>query len=86
MKINITNQTNGVKAFLTGFNTEELSTKIEACKNGVCECECDPSVMQKIESIDFAAVDGGSEITITGSVDAQTLSPMLRECLLGGKK
>jgi hypothetical protein len=86
MKINITNQTNGVKAFLGGFNTQELSAKIEACQNGQCECACDPEIMQKIEGIEFSSVEGGSTITITGDVDAQTLAPMMKECLLGEKQ
>lgn len=86
MKIEITNQTNGVKAFLGGFSTEELSAKIEACKTGECSCNCDPAMMQKIESIDLESVDGGSTITITGDVDAQSLAPMMQECLLGDKQ
>lgn len=85
MKIDITNQNNGVKAFLTGFNTEELNAKIEACKNGECACSCDPSMMQKIESINLVMVEGGSTLTITGDVDAQTLAPMMQECLIGEK-
>lgn len=85
MKIDITNQTNGVKAFLGGFSTDELSAKIEACQNGQCDCECDPTIMQKIEDISLASVDGGSTITITGDIDAQTLAPMMQECLLGDK-
>lgn len=83
MKIDITNQTGGVKAFLGGFSTEELNAKIEACKNGECACSCDPAMMQKIESINVASVEGGSTITITGDVDAQTLAPMMHECLIG---
>lgn len=86
MKINITNQSNGVKAFLTGFKSEELSAKIEACKSGECECSCDPSLMQKIKSIDVTSSEGGSTITITGDVDAQTLAPMMQECLIGENK
>lgn len=86
MKIDITNQKNGVKAFLSGFSTEELGNKIEACQNGECDCDCDPSIMQKIEKIDLAAVNGGATITITGDVDAQTLAPMMKECLLGDKQ
>jgi len=85
MKINITNQPSGVKAFLSGFNTEELSAKIEACKSGECACACDPAMMRKIESIDVASAEGGSTITITGDVDAQTLAPMMQECLLENK-
>lgn len=86
MKIEMSNQKNGVKAFLSGFSTEELSAKIEACKSGECSCECDPAMMQKIESIDLVSVDGGSTITITGDVNAQTLAPMMQECLLGDKQ
>jgi hypothetical protein len=86
MKIEMMNHTGGVKAFLGGFSTEELSTKIEACKSGECACACDPEMMQKIKSIDLATVEGGSTITITGDVDAQTLAPMMQSCLIGDKK
>jgi hypothetical protein len=86
MKINITNQTGGVKAFLGGFNTQELSAKIEACQSGNCECACDPELMQKIEGIELVTVDGGSMLTVTGDVDAETLAPMMKECLLGEKQ
>lgn len=86
MKIEMINHTGGVKAFLGGFSTEELSAKIEACQNGQCACACDPVMMQKIESIDLVSVEGGSTITITGDVDAQTLAPMMQECLLGDKQ
>lgn len=86
MKIEITNQTNGVKAFLGGFSTEELSAKIEVCQNGQCECACDPALMQKIEGLELTSVEGGSILTVTGDVDAQTLAPMMQECLLGEKQ
>lgn len=86
MNIKITNQTGGVKAFLSGFSTEELNSKIEACQNGKCDCACDPEMMQKIQSIDVADSEGGSTITITGDVDAQTLAPMMKECLIGDKQ
>lgn len=83
MKIDITNQTNGVKAFLGGLSTEELSAKIEACQIGNCDCACDPALMQKIEGLELTSVEGGSILTVTGDVDAQILAPMMKECLLG---
>jgi len=86
MKIDITNQTNGVKAFLSGFSTEELGAKIETCKSGNCECACDPELMQKIEGIELTTVEGGSMLSITGDVNADTLAPMMKECLLGEKQ
>ncbi|MDO9055964.1 MAG: hypothetical protein Q7U69_05405 [Sulfuricurvum sp.] len=86
MKIEMMNHTGGVKAFLGGFSTEELSAKIEACQNGQCDCACDPSIMQKIEGIELSTVEGGSTITITGDVNAETLAPMMQECLLGDKQ
>ncbi len=81
MKIDITNQPNGVKAFLSGFSTDKLNTKIGECKNGQCSCDCDPEIMEKIEGIELTEVDGGSNITITGDIDAQTLASMMQECL-----
>ncbi|MDD5211302.1 MAG: hypothetical protein PHV62_02725 [Sulfuricurvum sp.] len=83
MKIDITNQTNGVKAFLSGFNTKELGAKIEACRSGNCDCACDPALMQKIEEIELVTVDGGSMLTVIGDVDADTLAPMMQSCLIG---
>lgn len=86
MNIEITDQKGGVKAFISGFSTEMLSAKIEACQNGICECNCDPAMMQKISNIELASVEGGSTITITGDIEAQTISPMMRECLIGEKQ
>lgn len=86
MKIDITNQKNGVKAFLSGFSTEELGSKIEACQNGNCDCACDLAVMQRIEGIELTSVEGGSILTVTGNVDAETLAPMMKECLIGDKQ
>ncbi|MDO9208295.1 MAG: hypothetical protein Q7T91_08585 [Sulfuricurvum sp.] len=86
MKIDITNQTNGVKAFLSGFSTEELGAKIEACQSGNCDCVCDPALMQKIEGIELVTVDGGSMLTVIGDVDAETLAPMMKECLIGDRQ
>lgn len=79
-KINNTN--NGVKAFLGGFKAEDLSAKIEACKDGVCSCSCDPQMMQKITNIVVMSEENGASITIDGDVNAQELEPMMRECLL----
>lgn len=86
MNINITNQKEGVKAIFSGFKTDELNAKIELCKNGECACSCDPDMMQKIKSIDVADEDGFTTITITGDVDAQSLAPMMQECLVGEKQ
>jgi hypothetical protein len=72
----------GVKAFVTGFKTEELSAKIEACKDGSCSCDCDPQMMQRIENIEVASEENGASITITGDVNAEELEPMMKKCLL----
>jgi len=86
MKIEMIKHTGGVKAFLSGFSTQDLHVKIEACKIGECVCECDPEIMQKIKSIELAEVEGGSTITIEGDIDAQTLAPMMQECLMTQKR
>ena len=86
MKIDITNQSGGVKAVLKGFNSEELTAKIEACKRGECSCDCDPTIMQKIDGIELTSIEDGSVLTVTGNVDADTLAPMMQECLIGEKQ
>ncbi len=86
MKIDITNQQNGVKARLSGFSTNEIQSKIEACQNGQCDCDCDPSVMAKIEGIELTNENGSTTVTVTGDVDATTLAPMMESCLIGEKK
>lgn len=83
MKIDITNQKNGVKARLSGFSTNDVESKIEACQNGQCGCDCDPSVMEKIEGIELTNENGGTTVTVTGDVDAATLAPMMQSCLIG---
>ncbi len=86
MKIDITNQSGGVKAFLSGFSTEELEQKIQACQNGQCDCACDPEIMQKIEGIELSSNAEGSTIIVKGEVDAASLAPMMKECLIGDKQ
>ena len=78
----IENTNNGVKAVLTGFNTQELSTKIDECKNGECSCSCDPEIMNKISNIEVGSEDDTTSITITGNIDKEELEPMMKECLL----
>lgn len=78
----VTNTDKGVKAFLTGFKTNELSAKIQECQDGDCSCDCDPQMMQKIQNIEVKSENGGASITITGDVDAKELEPMMKECLL----
>jgi hypothetical protein len=86
MNINISNTKNGVKATLTGFSATELGAKIEACQTGNCDCNCDPAVMEKITGIDLKEENGGTTLTVTGDVDAQTLAPMMQSCLIGESK
>ena len=83
MKINITNVPIGVKATLTGFSSAEVGAKIEACQNGQCSCECDPEIMQKITGIELKEESGATTVTVSGSVDAETLAPMMQSCLIG---
>ncbi len=86
MQIQVTPLSGGVKATLRGFNTQEIKEKIESCQNGSCSCSCDPQVMEQITRIDLHESKNGLELTISGSVDAQTLSPMMQTCLTGDKK
>ncbi len=78
----VQNTTSGVKATLTGFNTKELSEKIDECKNGECSCSCDPEMMKKIQNIEVKGEDDKTSITITGDVNKEELEPMMKECLL----
>lgn len=78
----VSNTNEGVKAFLTGFKTEELSAKIQECQDGSCSCDCDPQIMQKINNIEVKNENDGTSITISGDVDAKELEPLMKECLL----
>lgn len=78
----VQNTKSGVKATLTGFNTKELSDKIDECKSGECSCSCSPEIMDKIQNIEVADENRSTSITITGDVDKEELEPMMKECLL----
>jgi hypothetical protein len=78
----INNTSNGVKAFLGGFNAKDINSKVQECKDGNCSCECDPTMMQKIQSIDVQSEVNGASITIVGNVSAEELEPMMKGCLL----
>ncbi|MGB5965913.1 MAG: hypothetical protein WBF77_03725 [Sulfurimonadaceae bacterium] len=82
----INNTANGITATLSGFKMEDVSAKIEACKEGSCECACDPEVMKKIENIEVSGSDNETKITVSGDIDAATIAPMMQECLLNSKK
>ena len=81
----IKNTANGISATLSGFKMEDVSAKIEACQEGSCECACDPEVMKKIESIDISGNVNETYITVSGDIDAETIAPMMQECLLNSK-
>jgi len=83
MRIDITNHKNGVKAILTGFSNHELETKIGACQNGQCQCDCDPVIMQKIEGISLDTEAEHAVLTVTGDVDVDSIAPMMESCLIG---
>ena len=78
----INNTNNGVEAFVTGFKTKDLQAKIQECQDGNCSCDCDPSMMQKIQKIDVQSKDEGTSITISGDVNAEELEPMMKGCLV----
>lgn len=86
MKIDITNQKNGVTARLSGFSTDEVESRIEACRNGQCSCDCDPALMAKIDGIDLQTEEDHAVLTVSGDVDADTLAPMMQSCLTGETK
>lgn len=78
----VNNTDKGVKAFIGGLKAEDISLKVQECKDGNCSCDCDPEMMQKIENIEVKSEKDGASITITGDVDAKELEPMMKECLL----
>lgn len=78
----IQNIQNGVNAVISGLKTEDISSKIDACKDGNCSCSCDPEIMKNIENIEVSSTTEGTNIKITGNVDAKTLEPMMQECLI----
>ena len=82
----INNTANGINATLTGFKKEDVTAKIEACQEGVCECSCDPEVMKKIDNIEISGSGSETSITVTGDIDAETIAPMMKECLLDNSK
>lgn len=78
----VNNTEKGVKAVLTGFNTEAISAKIKECQDGQCSCSCSPEIMKKIKDIEVSGVNETTSINITGDVKAEELAPMMKECLL----
>lgn len=80
--LKVKNTKNGVSAFLSGFKTEDIAAKIEACKDGKCECSCDSEIMGKIQNIELLESEDGANIVITGDVNADTLAPLMKECFL----
>ena len=76
---------NGIKATLSGFNTQDISDKIQACQEGSCECACDPEVMSKIEDIKITGEGDTTTIEVIGDVDVDRVAPMMQECLLEKK-
>ena len=80
IKINAT-QT-GIKATLSGFNMSSVSERIAACQEGSCECACDPEVMKKIDDIKITGDANNTTIEVVGDIDAETVAPMMQECLM----
>ncbi len=82
----INNTAQGVNAVLTGFKSQELEKKIQDCQDGNCSCECDPEIMSKIEDISFSSSADSVTINVKGNIDAQTLAPLMQECLIDNKE
>lgn len=82
----VNNTKNGISATLTGFKKEDISARIEACQEGSCECACDPEMMKKIEKIEVTGNADTTNITVSGDIDAETIAPMMQECLLNNTK
>jgi len=80
IKINATQQ--GIKATLSGFDMKNVSEKIAACQEGSCECACDPEVMKKIDNINITGDSDNTIIEVIGNIDAETVAPMMQECLM----
>ena len=80
IKINATQQ--GIKATLSGFDMKNVSEKIAACQEGSCECACDPEVMKKIDDINITGDSNNTTIEVIGDIDAETVAPMMQECLM----
>ncbi|MBN2894826.1 MAG: hypothetical protein JXK05_02920 [Campylobacterales bacterium] len=83
MNIQVQNTSSGVKATLSGFSATEIKSKIEACQEGSCECNCDSGVMERISGIELQENRDTLELCVNGDVDAQTLAPMMQSCLIG---
>lgn len=81
----VSNTANGISATLTGFKKEDVTARIEACQEGSCECACAPEVMKKIKNIEVSGSDSETNITVTGDIDAETIAPMMQECLLDNR-
>ena len=80
--IKIQGTAKGISATLTGFKKEDIASKIAACQEGSCECACDPEIMSKIEDIQITGNDSETNITVIGDLDAESIAPMMQECLL----
>lgn len=83
MNIQVQNTPSGVKATLTGFSAQAIKSKIEACQEGNCECNCDSGVMERITGIELQENGDALELCVNGTVDADTLAPMMQSCLIG---
>lgn len=83
MKINFNEEKNGFSAFVSGVSNAQIKNKIDACKNGTCGCDCDPSIMKKIENIEVLGSDETTQIKITGDVSSDVIAPMMQKCLTG---
>lgn len=82
MSVRFEKKTNGFSAIITGYSADELSKKVNECKDGNCSCDCDPKMMEKIENIEVAACKEGTKITITGNVSVENIAPMMQQCLV----
>ncbi len=82
----VNNTKNGISATLTGFKKEDISAKIEACQEGSCACACDPEMMKKIEKIEVTGDGDATNIVVTGDLDAETIAPMMQECLINNSE
>lgn len=67
--------------FQGGVKKASIVTMVQACRDGSCGCDCDPSTMQQIKQMEISGNDGDITVSLrSDTLDVQSIEEAMKGC------